>query len=106
MSEHTTEITGKNFESFIKKGTVAIDFWAAWCGPCKLMGPIFEHAAKEMHGKASFGKLDVDAHTELAQEFGIMSIPTIVVFKDGELVDQVVGVITKDELIRKVKEHL
>jgi len=104
MSE--VELTDDNFKSEITdhKGVALVDFWAEWCGPCKMMGPIFEQASQEGAGKAKFGKLNVDSAQKTASEYGIMSIPTIVVFKDGQKVDQLTGVQDKDTLLSKISE--
>ena|SRR3989338_7771026 len=104
MGKNTTEVDSKGFRKFVKDGLVAVDFWAAWCGPCKIMGPIFDSVAGELKHKAKFGKLDVDANHEIAQEFNVRSIPTIIFFKDGEMVDQAIGVLDKEELIDKINE--
>ena len=103
MGENTTDLTTKDFDSKIKKGNWAVDFWAEWCGPCKIIGPLFDAAAKEMHGKVNFAKVDVDKETELSERFEVMSIPTLIFFKNGEVVDIVNGVISKEEIIAKAK---
>lgn len=104
MGKNTTDLDGKNFDAFVKKGVSVVDFWAAWCGPCKIMAPIFDEAAGELKGKVNFGKVDVDSNHELAMKFGVMSIPTMIFFKDGEIVDQDVGVLDKKELMKKVSD--
>lgn len=104
MGKNTTDLDKKSFDEFVKKGVSVIDFWASWCGPCKIMGPIFEEAAAELKGKVKFGKVDVDANHALAEKFEIRSIPTTMFFNDGEQVDMHVGVLDKKELIKIVKE--
>ena len=104
MAKNTTDLDKKSFDAFVKNGISVVDFWATWCGPCKIMGPIFEEAAGELKGKVSFGKVDVDSNHDLAQKFEVMSIPTTIFFKDGEVVDQEVGVSSKKELIKKIKD--
>ena len=94
------KITRENFENEVMKSNipVLIDFWAPWCGPCQMMGPIIEQLAEEYEGKAKVGKVNVDEEGELSQAFGVMSIPTIVLVKDGKVVKQVVGARPKAEL--------
>ena|SRR3990167_906979 len=104
MGKNTIDLDGKGFNEFIKKGVSVVDFWAAWCGPCKMVAPIFEEAAEELKGKIKFGKVDVDAHSDLAQRFQVMSIPTMIFFKDGEQVDRAVGAMYKEDLIEKIEE--
>ena len=104
MSAHTKELTKNNFDDTIKKGSVVVDFWAEWCGPCKMMAPHFEAVAAELSGKIVFGKVNVDKEYELSERFGVMSIPTLIFFKDGEIVDQIAGALTKDMLQKKVKD--
>jgi len=105
MSDHVTALKDGNFDSFISKGNVVIDFWAEWCGPCKILSPTVDQVAGEMKGKVKFGKVDVDAESDLAQKFEVMSIPTLIFFKDGEMVDRSTGAIPKETLLKKIKEH-
>ena len=104
MTGKIKEISSDEFDKFIRDDKTVIDFWAPWCGPCKIIGPIFEEAAIDLKDKAKFGKVNVDESSDLAQRFGIMSIPTIMFFRDGQPVDKVVGVLLKEELIKRVKE--
>lgn len=94
------KITRENFENEVMKSDipVLIDFWAPWCGPCRMMGPIIEQLADEYEGKAKVGKVNVDEEGELSQAFGVMSIPTIVLVKDGKVVRQAVGARPKAEV--------
>jgi thioredoxin 1 len=103
MSEVT--ITDDNFATEIleHKGVAIVDFYADWCGPCKMMAPIFEEAAKEAGEKAKFGKLNVDEARETAMKYGVMSIPTTIVFEDGKVRSQVAGVQDKSSLLEMIK---
>ena len=94
------EITKENFEQEVVQSDkpVLLDFWATWCGPCQMMGPIIEQLAEEYEGKAKVGKVNVDEEGELSQAFGVMSIPTIVLVKDGKVVKQAVGARPKAEV--------
>jgi len=103
MGSHTTELNDGNFDEFIKGGAAVIDFWAAWCGPCRMQGPIFNEAAEELRDKAKFGKVDVDSSPELAQRFQILSIPTMIFFRDGRQVDRHTGVLSKEGIEEKIK---
>ena len=85
---------------------VLVDFWAAWCGPCQMLHPVVEELAEDFGDSAIIGKLDVDANPEIAGKFGIRSIPTLLIFKKGEVVDQQVGVVSKNVLADKIAAHL
>ena len=93
------EITDSNFEETVLKSDkpVLVDFWAAWCGPCRMVGPIIEELSADFEGRAVVGKLDVDANQEFAAKYGVRNIPTVLVFKNGELVDRKVGVSSKND---------
>jgi thioredoxin 1 len=101
------EITDANFEEVVLKSDkpVLVDFWAAWCGPCRAIAPAIEEMANEMEGEAVIGKLDVDANPKVSQKYGVMSIPTLLVFKGGEVVDKHVGVAPKGVLKNKLVAH-
>ncbi|MBK9149765.1 MAG: thioredoxin [Saprospiraceae bacterium] len=101
------EFTDTNFEETALKGGVAVvDFWAEWCGPCRLIGPIIEDLSKEYEGKALIGKVNVDHNPEVSMKYGIRSIPTVLIIKDGEVVDKQVGVTTRASLEAKLQAHL
>ena len=103
----TIEITDKNFDEIIKSDKpILVDFWAEWCGPCKMIGPIVEEMAGEYDGKAVIGKVDVDTNPEVSAKFGIRSIPTLLYFKDGEIVDKQVGAVPKAILAQKLDAQL
>jgi len=97
------ELTKENFASTAKKGKIIVDFWAPWCGPCRMMAPVFEETSKG-HKEIVFAKVNVDEHPELAQEFGVRGIPTMVFLQDGEEVNRVVGAGSKATLEAKIKE--
>ncbi len=96
----------ESFRNAVKNGPAIVDFWATWCGPCKMLGPTIEEIADELEGQITVGKVDVDECRDLAGEFGVMSIPTVVYFKDGKEVKRFVGVQTKDKLIKETAEIL
>lgn len=107
MAKYIT-ITDENFESEVINSDqpVLVDFWATWCGPCKIIAPIIEELADEFDGKAKVAKVDVDHNQETAGKYGIRSIPTLVIFKNGQEVDRVIGAVPKNTLADKLNEQV
>lgn len=108
MAESPKHINGDQFEEEVVKSDlpVLVDFWAPWCGPCKMLGPILEEVAADNDGKLKVVKVNVDENNELAQKFDIMSIPTMFLFKNGEVVDSFVGAMSKQTLNDKLNPHI
>jgi thioredoxin 1 len=101
------EVTDKTFDETIRNNQlVVVDSWAPWCGPCQMVAPIIEELARQYAGKVLFGKLNVDENPLIAMQYGIMGIPTLLFFKNGELVDRIVGAIPKQMLEQKIKRYL
>ena len=96
------ELTGADFEATLAEGVSLVDFWAPWCGPCRMIAPVIEELAEEYEGKAVIAKVDVDTAPEVAGQFGIRSIPTVLFFKNGELVDQMIGAAPKAAYAQKL----
>ena len=103
----TLEITDSNFNDVISKNkTVLVDFWAEWCGPCRMIGPLINEMSKEYEGKALIGKVNVDQNANVSAQFGVRSIPTVLFIKNGEVVDKSVGAVPKSTLESKLKALL
>jgi thioredoxin 1 len=102
-----TAVTDADFGSVVEQqaGLTVVDFWATWCGPCRMIAPILEQLVDEYAGKVTVAKLDVDANPRAAARFGVRSIPTLLFFKDGKLVDQVIGAVPKAAIEAKLKAH-
>ncbi|MGM0622421.1 MAG: thioredoxin [Campylobacterota bacterium] len=96
------DLTAANFEDTTKEGVTLVDFWAPWCGPCRMLSPVIEELASDYDGKAKICKVNTDEEQELAVKFGVRSIPTIVFLKDGEVADQMVGASSKQALAEKL----
>lgn len=99
-------LTDSNFETETKDGVVLVDFWATWCGPCRMQSPIIDELDEEMGDKVSFAKMDVDANPATPQEFGVMGIPTLLVKKDGEVVEKLVGFTPKEHLEEVLEQYI
>lgn len=98
-------ITDSNFQQETSKGLVLVDFWAEWCGPCRMVGPVLEELSKELSAKVSIKKLNVDDNQETAQALGIQSIPTMLLYKDGKLVDKIIGALPKTQIKNFIERH-
>jgi len=107
LLDEPVDLTDATFlETVTKHSNVVVDCWAPWCGPCRFVSPIIEELARDYAGKILFGKLNVDENQRVAMEYGIMSIPTLLVFKDGKLVDRIVGAMPKKMLEARIRRYL
>ena len=102
------EITDQSFQETVLNSDkpVLVDFWATWCGPCRMLGPIIEEIATDFEGKALVGKVDVDNNQQVSVDYGIRNIPTVLIFKNGQVVDKIVGVASKEVIAEKLSAHL
>ena len=102
------QVTDDNFQTEVLdyKGIVLVDFWAPWCGPCRMVGPVIEELSEEVKDKAKVCKMNVDENMEFPQKYGIMSIPSVLLFKDGELVETMIGLQPKDAYLVAIEKHL
>ena len=99
-------VNASQFDEVMKDGVVVVDFFATWCGPCKMLAPVFEELGVELEGKAKFIKVDVDESPEIAQRYQVMTVPSVLVLKDGDLKETSVGYVPKDQLKAIVEKHL
>ncbi len=104
--KHTIEINEANFESEVVQSNqpVLVDFWAEWCGPCKMLGPVLEEIALEHNGRVKVAKVNVDTNSQLAERFGIQSLPTLLYFANGEIRDKTVGVLSKPAIVSRLEK--
>ena len=100
------ELTSENIDATIKEGVALVDFWAPWCGPCRMIAPVIEELAEDFDGRAKICKINTDEQQELGVKYGVRSIPTIIFFKDGEIVDQMVGAASKQAFEEKLNALL
>ena len=102
------EVTDQTFEDVVLKAKLptVVDFWAVWCGPCKMIAPVLEEISQEYDGQLQVAKLDVDHNNDSAFKYGVMSIPTLILFKDGQPAERIVGFMPKEKLLQRIKPHL
>ncbi|NGX43769.1 MAG: Thioredoxin [Chlamydiae bacterium] len=106
MAEHLMHLNDESFEAEISQGVTLVDFYADWCGPCRMMEPIIDELATDMEGKAKIAKIDIEASQKVTSDFNVTSIPTIILFKDGQEVQRIVGVKDKDALTEIISSAL
>jgi len=105
-NDSVPELTNGEFENFTKDGIVFMDFFAEWCMPCVMMGPVMEDLSEEFKDKVKFGKVNIDDNPEIASKFGVRSIPNFVLLKDGKMVEQIIGAMNQEGLSKIIKEYL
>lgn len=106
MVAYITELNEKNYDSFVEKGIVLVDIKANWCGPCKVLSPIVDEVSSDYFGQITVGKLDADTSREIITKLGVRNIPTLILYKDGEIVEKNVGMITKEGIKDLIDNHL
>ena len=106
MVDYITELNNENYNTFVGSNLVLVDVWAPWCGPCKMISPIVDEISSDYQGRLSVGKLDADSNRETITELGVRNIPTILLYKNGEIVDKSTGAVTKQKLVEMIDKHL
>lgn len=106
MIAFITELNNDNYKEFVKEGVVLVDIWASWCGPCRTISPIVDKVSADYQGKAKVGKLEADQNREIVSELGIRNIPTLLVYKDGEIVDRLVGAVQEEKITESLDAQI
>ena len=106
MVAYITELNKENYNTFVGSNLVLVDVWAPWCGPCKMISPIVDEISSDYQGRLSVGKLDADSNRETITELGVRNIPTILIYKNGEIVDKSTGAVTKQKLVEMIDKQL
>jgi thioredoxin 1 len=106
MVAYITELNDNNYKDFTSEGVVLVDVWAPWCGPCKMISPIVDKVSSDYQGKAKVGKLEADSNRDLVSELGIRNIPTLLVYKDGEIVDKLVGSVQEEKITESLDAQI
>lgn len=106
MVAFITELNDNNYKDFVSEGVVLVDIWASWCGPCRMISPIVDKVSADYQGKAKVGKLDADANRDIVSELGIRNIPTLLVYKDGEIVDKLVGSVQEEKITESLDAQI
>lgn len=106
MIAYITELNNDNYDEFVKEGVVLVDVWAPWCGPCKMISPIVDKVSSDYQGKAKVGKLEADSNRDLVSELGIRNIPTLLVYKNGEIVDKLVGSVQEEKITESLDAQI
>lgn len=106
MVAYITELNDNNYKEFVSEGLVLVDVWAPWCGPCKMISPIVDKVSADYFGKAKVGKLEADSNRDIVSELGIRNIPTLLVYKDGEIVDKLVGSVQEEKITESLDAQI
>lgn len=106
MIAYVTELTDDNYNQFVESGVALVDIWAPWCGPCKIIGPVIDELSSDFQGRVSVGKLNADNSSQIISELSVRNIPTILIYKDGEVVERLVGVTPKNKLAELIDSYL
>lgn len=106
MIAYVTELTDDNYNQFVESGVALVDIWAPWCGPCKIIGPVIDELSSDFQGRVSVGKLNADTSNQIISDLGVRNIPTILIYKDGEVVERLVGTTPKNKIAELINSYL